>query len=206
MGGWRRAMGKGDAEPCVGHGLGMRGAGPRGRRARGRAGQPGPCLVPPRPEPRCCRGAVGSGRARWQLPGPRQRERGGCLCALRPVSGAGALGGRGDGLGFLECMGRAWDNGTPAPPRVESWLYAEAKEGCREHFLSAVCWGALSGALREESMCSPVATVAVRRKMQGLWQTPSGILQVEEAGWECKDVHLYSCVECCIYRDWVSEW
>lgn len=91
---WRGAVGAGGAKLRAGHGLGLRCAGPRRQRAGGRAGQPGPCLVPPRPEPRCCRGTAGPGRPRWQLPGPRQRERGGRLRALRPVSGAGAVGGR----------------------------------------------------------------------------------------------------------------
>lgn len=117
-GGWRGAVGTGGAEPCAGHGFGVRGTGPGGRRAGGRPGQPSPRLVPPRPEPRCRRGAAGPGRPRWQLPGPRQRERGGSLRALRLVSGAGAPGGQGHGPGFLECMGRAWNSGTPAPPRV----------------------------------------------------------------------------------------
>lgn len=123
-GGWRGTVGAGGAEPCAGHGLRVRSAGPGGRWAGSRFGQPGPRLVPPRPEPRRRRGAAGPGRPRWQLPGPRQRERGGSLCSLRPVSGAGAPSGRGHGPGFLECCGgRAWDRGTPAPPRVRTLAF-----------------------------------------------------------------------------------
>lgn len=113
--GWHRAVGAGGSEPCIGHGFGVRGAGPGGHGPWGGSGQPGPRLVPPRPEPRCRGGAAGPGRPRWQLPGPRQRERGGSLRALRPVSGAGAPGVRGHGpeiLEQVEGLGQ-WDASAP---------------------------------------------------------------------------------------------
>lgn len=194
---WRGAVGAGGAKPSAGHGLGRRGAGPRRQRAGGRAGQPGPCLVPPRPEPRRRRGTAGPGRPRWQLPGPRQRECGGRLRALRPVSGAGLLAGGGLGLGFLE-RGEGSGQWTPAPPRVGPWLYAEAEEGCRAHFLPAV-----SGAMKQ-SQCRPAARVAVRggdagESLSDPLRQPPG-----RRGWRSEGVH---CMVVCsaAYRDWVSE-
>lgn len=97
-------------------------------------------------------------------------------------------------MGFFDCVERAWDCGTPAPPRVGPWLYAEI-ERCREHFLlwvRARGVGALSGALRK-SVCGLAARVAVSGGGRG-WngggdaeplRHPSG-----RRSWRCEDVHL----------------
>lgn len=185
---WRGAVGAGGAEPCAGHGLGVRDAGLGGRRAGRRAGKPSPCLVPPRSEPRCRGGAVGPGRPRWQLPGPRQRKRGGCLRALRPVSGAGAPVGWGTAWGSLTVWRGLGTVGRQRPPEWGLGFMLRLRDaGSTSCCVSGrggggTFWGVEGECVRS---CCQSGCKRGRGGDADPLRHPSG-----RRSWRCEDVHL----------------